>query len=95
MILIIRLVQKISRFLYCKFQEDLILFLKRKAITLPIPKNPYPSKLCINSEITIFAASKWEIVYIEKNNNRYEKETDCGCVWPSGPVLILTVSIIE
>ena len=87
----IGLVQIIQRLLYCKFQQDFLPFLKKKSIKLPTPKNLYFSKVCINLEMTIFAASKWEIVYVEKNNKRYEKETDCGCVWLYGPLFIVTV----
>ena len=64
----IGLVQIIQRLLYCKFQQDFLPFLKKKSIKLPTPKNLYFSKVCINLEMTIFAASKWEIVYVEKNN---------------------------
>ena len=60
--------------------EEKNLLLKKKSVKVLIPKNLCPNEVYINLEITIFAASKWEIVYVEKNNNRYEKEANRGCL---------------
>ena len=58
------------------FLKDLLLYLEWENVKLPSRKNQFVTNVCINTDIPIFATSKEKIEFVEKHNNRDDRETE-------------------